>query len=184
MPFAGKPLLLHVLERLRSRADEFIVSIGKHHEPDHYRSILPDSVTVVQDAVDFEGPLAGLVTSLGQCKSPFCFVVACDLPLVQPRVVDYLFERAEGMSAAVPKWLDGRLEPTHAVYARDSTSQAARGLSGHHRGGIIDLVASLSPVAYVGVEREISQLDPDLGTFRNLNTPQDLANAERTFQQA
>jgi molybdopterin-guanine dinucleotide biosynthesis protein A len=51
---------------------------------------------------------------------PFGFVVACDMPLLDPAVIRRQLEvlRASQADAVVPVW-DSYLEPLHAVYSQD-----------------------------------------------------------------
>jgi molybdopterin-guanine dinucleotide biosynthesis protein A len=175
---AGKPLIIHVLDRLRTVGDEFLVSIGKAQALDDYRRVLPTDVKVIQDSVDFHGPLAGFITALAECKSDSCFLAACDMPFIEPRVVEFLFERPRTAAAAVPRWQSSRLEPLHAIYACDSAKAVGNQITGLGARRMIDLVSSVHPVTFVSVESEVSFIDSSLRTFRNLNTPEDFAIAE------
>jgi molybdopterin-guanine dinucleotide biosynthesis protein A len=175
---AGKPLIMHVLDRLRTVGDEFLVCIGKAQALDDYRRVLPAHVKVTQDSVDFHGPLAGFITALAECKSDRCFLAACDMPFIEPKVVEFLFQRAKAGVAVVPRWQFGRLEPLHAIYACDTVKRVANQIAGFGARRMIDLISSLHPVTFVNVESEISSIDSSLRTFRNLNTREDFAMAE------
>jgi molybdopterin-guanine dinucleotide biosynthesis protein A len=176
---AGKPLIMHVLDRLRTVGDEFLVSIGGTQASDDYRGVLPEEVKVVQDSVDFQGPLAGFMTALTQCKSDRCFLSACDMPFVEPKVVEFLFDRGKRTAATVPRWESGRLEPLHAIYAIERTKSAASKILRLGARRMSDLISSLYPVTFVSVESEVSSIDSSLRTFRNLNTREDFDIAER-----
>jgi len=47
--------------------------------------------------------MAGIATGLNAADAEYAFVVACDMPFVDPEFVDYLFERAQRHDAAVPR---------------------------------------------------------------------------------
>lgn len=52
--------------------------------------------------------MAGIATSLNAADAEYAFVVACNMPFV-----DYLFERAQGHDAAVPRpdeWFKRHIE--------------------------------------------------------------------------
>ena len=176
--FAGRPLIAHVTHRLQDLGDECIVSIGKSDNADEYRRILPKNIMIAQDTVNFQGPLAGFITALDKCTSNSCFLGACDMPLIEPKVVQYLFRKGANSSGAIPKWRDGRLEPLHAVYDRNATKHAARQVINEHTPSMISLIDHIPRIRFVNIEDEIAPLDASLDTFRNLNTPRDLEKLE------
>jgi molybdopterin-guanine dinucleotide biosynthesis protein A len=63
------------------------------------------------------GPLAGIYTALAAARHPHCLIVACDMPFLDPPLLAYLLEQAPGWDVVVP-YMDGHLEPLHAVYTR------------------------------------------------------------------
>jgi len=172
--FRGKPLIAHIVEKLQGLGDECIVSIGKDRHLEQYQRILPNRVLVIQDKCDFEGPLAGFTTALAECKSDLCFLGACDMPFIEPRIVEYLFGRSSKSLGAVPRWRDGRLEPLHAVYDCNAARSASRQVIDKQVLNMISLVDHIPRIRFVDVEQDIAPLNPSLNTFRNLNTPTDL----------
>ena len=180
--FGGKPLVAQVIGRLRALGDECIVSIGRNCAVEGYRRVLPNDTVVVQDAVDFQGPLAGFVTALNECKSNLCFLGACDMPFIDPKIVEYLFSESSKHSGAVPRWRDGRLEPLHAVYECNAVRDASRQVINERILSMISLIDHIPRIRFVSVEEEIALLNPALHTFRNLNTPKDLHDIEGRFR--
>ena len=178
--FGGKPLIAHIVGKLRGLGDECIVSIGRDSAAEDYRRPLPNNTLVIQDTVDFQGPLAGFITALNECKSASCFLGACDMPFIEPKIVQYLFVESARCSGAVPRWRDGRLEPLHAVYDCNTAREAARQVIDQRAPSMIALVDCMPRIRFVNVEQEIAPLNPTLDTFRNLNTPRDLQEAEGT----
>jgi len=174
MDFGGEPLIAHIIGKLRGLGDECVVSIGKNRAAEDYRSVLPNDTLVIQDTFDFQGPLAGFMTALNRCKSNLCFLGACDMPFIEPKIVEYLFNESSKYSGAVPRWRDGRLEPLHAVYDCDAARHAARQVIHEQVLSMISLVDHIPRIRFVNVEQEIAPLNPTLNTFRNLNTPRDL----------
>ena len=179
--FGGKPLIAHVLGNLRGLADEYVVSISRTDVADDFQRILPSDVLLAEDVVDFQGPLAGFASSLSKCGCKDCFLVACDMPSIEPKTVEYLFQKAENSAGAVPKWRDGRLEPLHAVYDCNAARVASRQVIQEGAVSMISMVDHLPSVQFVSVEDELSPLDPELRTFLNLNTPRDLEKIERDY---
>lgn len=176
--FGGKPLITHIIEKLHGLGDEYVVAIDRNHTAEEYRRVLPNHTLVVQDTVDFQGPLAGFVTALNECKSNVCFLAACDMPFIEPKIVEYLFSESSKYSGAVPRWRDGRLEPLHAVYDCNAAGHAARQVVDERVSSMISLIDRIPRIRFVNVEQEIAPLNPTLNTFRNLNTPRELHEVE------
>ena len=176
--FQGEPLIAHVVAKLQGLGDEYIVSIGRTHDAEQYRRVLPNDMLVVEDTVDFHGPLAGFMTALNECKSNVCFLAACDMPFIESKVVQYLFTESSKHSSAIPRWQDGRLEPLHAVYDCNTARTAAQDVVDERVWSMISLVDRMTRVRFVNVEQEIAPINPTLSTFRNLNTPRELQDIE------
>jgi molybdopterin-guanine dinucleotide biosynthesis protein A len=174
--FEGTPFVKHILDRLRPLGDEFLVSIGAKSKIEDFLSVLPNDTIIVQDNANFEGPLAGFSSALQVCKSTVCFLVACDMPFVDPQVVELLFKQSDKAGSAVPRWNDGRIEPLHAVYERDAARHGVSGAIREQSLSMIGLVAHTPNVHFVSVENEIKLIDPALKTFSNFNTPRDFAS--------
>ncbi len=137
-------------------------------------SAVPDDAEVVCDPVRGYGPVAGILAGLSASKSEYSICLACDLPYVNPDVIDALFGCAEakGSDAAIPKNPNGRLEPLHAVYGRSMVG-ACRDAVGRGEHTIRGAISILERVVFVPVE-SLRRFDPDLGTFLNVNYPEDL----------
>jgi molybdopterin-guanine dinucleotide biosynthesis protein A len=175
---AGKPLVCHVAERLSSVAGEILVVIGYHESRAGYEAVLPSSVRIMNDGQEGKTPLIGIVTGLQAAKSEYALICACDVPFVKEEVVELLFQRASGVDAAIPKWNKGHIEPLEAVYRVASTLKAAQETLALTGLPLRVMIGKLAQVVYVSVEDEIGRVNPDLRTFFNVNTREDMERAE------
>ena len=137
---------------------------------------LPEGVLVVADAFPGTGPLGGICTGLRHAATDLAVVVGCDLPFLNEGLLRFLLGRADGFDAVVPRLADGRAQPLHAVYRRTCLGEMERHL-GAGRLSVWRVPAEVR-TRYVE-EAECRALDPDLLSFFNLNTPDDLAQADR-----
>lgn len=160
----GRPLVLHVLERLGRLSEERVVSCKPG------MGLRLEGVRVVEDEGEEKGAVVGLLSALPSVRGEYVAVVACDHPRASPEVMEELAERAEGHDGAVPLWPNGYLEPLHAVYRTGSLLRALRGAGGERR--LRKILEGLD-IVYVPVE-ELRELDPWLDCFFNLNSPEDL----------
>jgi molybdopterin-guanine dinucleotide biosynthesis protein A len=122
------------------------------------------------------GPLAGLVASLSRITTPWAFVVACDMPFVEPAVVELLAKFRCQYQGVVPV-VHGHPQPLAAFYAssclavmRESLLTQDKSLRG---------VLKQLDVCYVD-QTGMLDADPHLRSFFDLDTPQDVAHALET----
>jgi len=172
----GKPLLLHVVEKVLGLAHETVVVIGKSDELERYTPLLPSKVTVLKDVVDGKGPLAGILIGMQNMRSEYTVVLPCDSPFIKKEVIEHLFNRAQGVDAAIPRWPNGNIEPLHAVYRISPSLSAAETALRKEELLIVDMIKRLNKVIYVSTN-EIREIDEELITFFNINSQEDLRTA-------
>ncbi len=173
-PVNGRPMICHVREAVRPIVDEVVFSFRDEGQRDRVFPYLSGSGDpVVYDELHDIGPLAGVMRALEAARGEYVVIVACDMPFVNPRAIELLFERARGHDAAVPRDAGSFLEPLHAVYRREpmirAVEQALR--AGERR--IAAPLKYLKDVVYVPAD-EIRKVDPGLKTFLNVNRAEDL----------
>jgi len=176
---AGKPLIRHLVERVSRATDEVIVVLGRGEPRTEYCSVLPACVRLVNDDIEGKNPLVGMLAGLGAIESDYAAILPCDAPFVSSEVIELLFRRALGADAAIPRWNWQRIEPLQAVYCRTPTLRAALETLPPSDLSILDMIIKLRRVVYVSVEDEIANIDPELITFFNINTREELATAEK-----
>jgi len=166
---AGVPMIRRVADRLADVVDALVVNC----RPDQVAAIraamagYDHPVRFAEDPVPDQGPMAGIRTGLRAVESEYAFVAACDMPFVDPGFVSYLFERAAGHEAAVPKLEDGWYQTTHAVFHARAMADACDAAldRGEHR-----ILAPLFDLDCVLVEPDEVHEHAALDTFENLNT--------------
>ncbi|WP_377846124.1 molybdenum cofactor guanylyltransferase MobA [Bosea sp. UC22_33] len=172
-PLAGRPILSHVVDRLRGQCDDLL--LNANGDPARLAAF---GLPVVADTVpDFPGPLAGILAGLDwiaaqKPQTQWLLSVAADTPFI-------------------PDDLAARLH--HArVAAGTPLACAASGGQQHHAIGLwpVSLREDLRRALAAG-ERRLGRwtqshgvavaewpLEP-IDPFFNVNTPEDLAEAER-----
>lgn len=95
--FRGVPLAMHALLRLAPQVGEVMVNANRNLGA--YESL---GVPVWPDALpDFAGPLAGFLTGLEQCQTPYLATVPCDTPLFPSDLVARLAQALEAEDAEI-----------------------------------------------------------------------------------
>ena len=129
---------------------------------------------MVADELPGCGPLGAIWTGLGHIRGERAFVTACDLPFISPRLARSLYEMGALATVVLPL-IRGQTEPLHAVYSRACRPLLGAALA---RGQLsLQPVLSAARPLLVG-EEELRALDPELLSFFNLNTPDDLSRAQ------
>ncbi len=167
----GRPLIALIVERIKIAVDNVIISVRDETQGRLLESHLPGYI-FSYDAYRNIGPLAGILAGLEACEDEYCFVAACDMPFINDNVVNMLFRRCEHYDAAIPRWEDGFLEPLHAVYRRKPMIRETKKAIEKGETIILAPVFKLN-VNFVAVD-EIRMMDPDLRTFMNINTREDI----------
>ena len=172
---AGETLLARAVRTLAGVFDEVLVvgceSVGLEKldfDP-------PAHVRAVPDERPGLGPVGGIVTALAAAGHDWVFVCACDMPFLDAHAILALSEvaaRTSGDKALAPR-AGGNAHPLAAFYSREALG-AARDALAAGRLSARDLLVELR-AAYI-------DLDPGSSLVRaltNVNTPEELARAER-----
>ncbi|MFZ3147724.1 MAG: molybdenum cofactor guanylyltransferase [Methanothrix sp.] len=183
LEFDGRPLICWTAERLSMTADEVVVVARSKAHAERLEKIISDyspaktKVTFAWDRVAGFGPVAGLSAGMKEARGELAFATGCDLPFLSLQVIERLFELAdeEGYEAAVPVQPNGFFEPLHCVYHRENMRLACdRALEREER----RIYAPLQELCVRRVHVDLLRsLDPDLLSFFNLNTREDLEKA-------
>ncbi|WP_265111855.1 molybdenum cofactor guanylyltransferase [Halosolutus halophilus] len=178
---AGTPMIRRVVDRLAAVADDIVVNC-RDEQIDPIRDALADCDTEIRyatDPVPDRGPLAGIQVGLEAVDREYAAVVACDMPFVDPDLLAYLADRADGHDGAVVQLEAGWYQTTQAVYRADAMAAACEAALGSEDTRI---VAALDRIDVVTVdESELDAIDP--ATFESIDTQEALAEAERRFDE-
>jgi molybdopterin-guanine dinucleotide biosynthesis protein A len=135
-------------------------------------------VRLVNDPEPHAGVLTALANGLATAAGELCLTVACDMPFVSRPVFEYLLrlQREDNADVVIP--LGGKaLEPMHAVYRRARVEVAIRDALARGEQRMISYFAAVRVREVPG--SELKALDPTGRAFFNVNTPADLAEAQR-----
>jgi molybdopterin-guanine dinucleotide biosynthesis protein A len=165
--YRGKTFLERLLDALDTVVDEVLIIAKDASQCEQFMNLL--NIRCVADIHPGRGPVGGLQTGVLHAQGDLLFVVACDMPCVQPAVVRRLFSLIDKYDAVVPCWDKDRLEPLHAVYRRTSLEKYFMSESSPSLRGVVRRLST----RYVPVE-SLRDLDPDLATFTNINHLEEL----------
>lgn len=184
--FAGRPLIEHALHILRSLGIPASIA-GAHSALDDFAPVIPDSGL---------GPLSGVCAALERCKSPLAVLLSVDMPVLPPAAITCMLRVARIEDAgAVFFTVNGFIQTFPAVLE----PALLPALSSELRRGHGGCLRAIRTAAYVlrrplrllpaEVLAQAGQCGHSLGLpsflwFLNVNTPHDLAAANRLLSEA
>jgi molybdopterin-guanine dinucleotide biosynthesis protein A len=167
LQIAGRPLIARIALQMRTVCDELIVAAN---DTARYA---PFADRCVPDVYPGVGTLGGIHAGLQAAACPLALVVACDMPFLKPELLAWFVDTASKTNGAGGADLlvlkhDQGVEPLHAVYRKSCLTAIEATIRSGERCAFAfyDQIR----VRYV-TPAEIAPLDPELRSFRNLNTP-------------
>jgi len=165
--FRGKTFLEQVITQV-SQICAPVVVVG---DIDFSLHALPPNVLLDCDKDPNKGPLEGIRVGLERLSSQveFAFVTSCDVPLLHPDLVRYLYGKIEGANAVVP--VDGdRVFGMTAIYRTELHTEIGKRIAANQL-RVSELANALNAIQ-TGMEA-IRLIDPDLDSMTNINSKGD-----------
>lgn len=123
--FQGVPLALHALRRLAPQVDQVLLNANRNRAA--YEAfgapVWPDDSAALGE--EYAGPLAGFLTALAHCNTPYLLTVPCDTPLFPPdlavRLAEALARENADIAVASAREADGQLRPQPVFCLMDAS---------------------------------------------------------------
>jgi molybdopterin-guanine dinucleotide biosynthesis protein A len=116
-----------------------------------------------------------------QATTPFIFVVACDMPFLDPAVITQFTSRRAAADIVMAK-LAARLHPMHALYGKRCLPVVEEMIRTRQL-MIQEIVLQSSLLVRYVTEADLVAIDPTGRSFQNVNTPADLEVARSLLAQ-
>jgi molybdopterin-guanine dinucleotide biosynthesis protein A len=131
---------------------------------------------IVTDIFPVRSSLTGIHAGLFYARHPFAFFSGCDTPFLKKEVVETVLDSLEpGIDLVIPQTSAG-LEPLCAAYSQRCLKAAEE----HILQNKFKIQMALSGKRIKKIPEDVlRQKDPQLRSFFNVNSPEDLARAER-----
>jgi len=175
---AGEPMIRRVADRIDPVVESVVVNCRAEQVGPIRAALDGYDPAFAEDPEGDRGPMAGIRNGLRVAPDDYAFVVACDMPFVDPDFAAYLLDRAAGHDAAVPR-PDDWFQTTQAVYRATAMADACDRALDRGDGKIID---ALFETEYVVVEADAIAAHAADDTFDNVNTRAELRAAAARFE--
>jgi molybdopterin-guanine dinucleotide biosynthesis protein A len=195
LDLGGKPMIERILEQTVGLGDQIIVT----NYPAQYAYL---GLPMASDTHPDLGALGGLYTCLQAATQPYALVLACDMPFINRPLLDYMLSLAPQFEAVVPRIIPQpppsttppsgsaqeatstrkpEAEPFRAIYSKACLDPIRRALDS----GRMRMISFFPDIQLRWVEEaEIKQFDPELLTFKNCNTPEELQEIKVLWEKA
>ena len=169
----GRTLLQKCIDSLKEVLTEILIVTNQR---ELYRDY---GAHVVEDLIKEKGPLGGIFTGLCYSTSQCNFVIGCDMPFPQPRLIELLLRQCDDQDIIIPH-IEGEVEPLFAAYSKSCLPV----ISEHLQAGDLKIrhIFGKLKVHMIG-KKEIDAVDPQHLSFFNVNTAEDLKKARALLSQ-
>nr|WP_173932245.1 molybdenum cofactor guanylyltransferase MobA [Chelativorans sp. Marseille-P2723] len=175
---AGRPLLAHVIGRLRPQVNA--LALNTNSEPARLASF---GLEIVADSLPGLGPLGGVLAGMRWAKQrgnvERIVTVACDTPFFPAELVARLADAVGSDDRIVQARSGDRRHPTFALWPVSLADDLQT---------FLRCAGSHSMRAFAGERHPVALVDFPLGAghdpFFNVNTPQDLLMAEQQLAES
>jgi molybdopterin-guanine dinucleotide biosynthesis protein A len=174
VPFMGKPLIEHAIDRLTPQVTTILINANRNH--DRYAQY--GHAVITDQHADFAGPLAGFAAGLEHCKTEYLLSVPCDSPVfpldLSERMLEAMINTQSDLVYASSEDPSGVIwtQPVFCLMRR-SVEQSLEDFLGQ-KGRKID--------RWFEVLRSSTVVFADEAAFANTNTPEELQALEQALQ--
>ena len=183
VPFAGRPLICRLVERLQPVADELIITTNEAENLGFLYEMYPHAgIRLVADIHNERGALPGLYTALQAASNPYVAVVACDMVFASARLVvaEALAMHESGADVVAPSNKHG-FEPLHAMYRKEGCLGPVRDRVQRGEKRVQSFFGDPAVTVLPFTQDRVLHVEPRGGCFINANTPEELARIEDSY---
>ncbi len=166
LPLRGRPMVVHVIERLRPQVGRLLISANRNRE--RYAAL---GFPVVADPLpDYPGPLAGLAAGMQAAATAYVVIAPCDTPQLPHDLLRRLTVALVMHQAEISVAHDGHhIQPTFALLKRTLLPNLLAYLASGGRG--VERWCRQQRLA-------IADFTDDPEAFFNVNEPDEYARLE------
>lgn len=159
----NRPMIAYILENINEITENIIISANNND----YKKF---NYSIVKDEFKDIGPIGGIYSALKHSKTNRNFVVGCDIPLVELKLLEHIILNWEdGLDVVVPEF-NGKLEPLCSLYSKNILPKIEKAIQEKNY-KLIDMILS-SRHKLVHLEKN-AKFDPEI-SFLNVNHKKEL----------
>ncbi len=166
----NKPTIYYVAKRVSKAVEKVTVRPQNEVQAEKILSKVPYVDDLAYNPLNNNSPVSGMFSTLNNSPSGKNLLVSCNRVLINPKVIDYLFEKLNsyGSDAVIPRFGNGKLEYFLSTYDVEKAKEAAEKSLKNDEVQIKKLLEKLD-VKYVPIE-QLRKIDSDLHSFKKVNS--------------
>ena len=165
----GRRIIDRLLDVFSDLFDEIILVTN------HPELFLQWDLTIVTDIIDLRSSLTGIHTGLFYSNNPYAFFSACDTPFLKKELVEILVKQIEQKIDIIMPETAAGFEPLCAIYSKRCLKPA----EDHLKANKVKIQWAFRSNRIKNIpENQLRTVDPELRSFLNINTPEDLVRAQ------
>ena len=118
--YKEKTFIEHIIEAGKNFKEVIIVA----NNDEEYKRF---NLRIVKDIYVGNGPLSGIHSALKSSTTDCVLCVACDMPLINKELLEFLGKRIEEYEVLIPKY-KGRLQPLCSIYSKNIIDKVEQSL--------------------------------------------------------
>ncbi len=176
--FRDRPLVTHMIEVAKHLSSEIHIVVSNEIQKEAIGAVVTGENIVVDPEDSVRCALTGAVTAFEYSTTEYVMLLPVDTPLASIPLLRSIADLGSGYGAVVPSWPSGYIEPLHATYLAEHAYGRGLEVIAKQKHRMSDLLNSLHNVMHISTE-VLKMFDPNLDTFVNINSEQDLRKLER-----
>ena len=165
----GVRILDRIYDIYRELFEEIILVTNSPHK------FLEWDLLIVSDLFPIRSALTGIHAGLFYMTNPFAFISGCDTPFLKKEMVETVIQKIGPKIDIVMPETSAGLEPLCAAYSKRCLNSAQH----HLEQKKLKIIKAFRKNRIKTIsEKVLCRIDPDLRSFFNINTAEDLKHAE------
>lgn len=164
MQWQQKPMIEHILNHLKAPSERVIISANRNIEiyQQYSRTIIKDQLD------DYQGPLAGILSAMQVCTTPYLLCIPCDTPAPPANILEQLWQCMQAANKSAALCHDGdRIQPLFSLISCQHEQLLSDFLQQGRR-KVHDFMNLIEPA--------ICDFTLQKNSFKNFNRPADMKN--------
>ncbi|MFX1294388.1 MAG: molybdenum cofactor guanylyltransferase [Promethearchaeota archaeon] len=184
----NKALIAHTFEKIHSISDDILIITKTDKRQKKLKQVIKNTARFFLDEDPrVESPLIGALTGFKNAVHKLVLLIGCDMPLIKPEVIKLLYDHIIRVGslcwAVVPRFPNRYIEPLCAIYSKEQAKKALEQAIIDKSFKMKKFIDLITATHYFPIAR-IKPIDPELQTFFNVNTREDIIKLLRILEES
>lgn len=156
----SQPMIKHAIDRIKPQVNQILINANRNQS--RYAEF---GYPVISDEdTGYLGPLAGMITAMGNTQADYLLVVPCDCPLLPTDLVSRMLAQVESQGAELAVASDGKREQPVVLLLKPSLRDSMK--------AFLDAGERKIDFWYAKHDCVVTDFSDQANAFVNVNTPE------------